>query len=413
MILQPKIALTVIILVTFFAFFPALSNGWTSWDDGLYVVDNKIVQELSWKNLQTIWTTPFAGTYLPLTMLSYAVEYSFAQFDARIYHTTNVLLHCFNTALVFWLILQLQSDVVVAFVCALLFGIHPMHVESVAWISGRKDVLSSLFFLSSLVVYLRFRTAETTARYLASLLFFFCALLSKGLTLVLPLVLLLFDWYGKEKNIRKLLYEKIPFILLAVVFGVVAVVSQKAGHALRLHNTVLDNLLIASHGIIFYFAKLVAPIHLQNLYPYPQKINNILPIEYLVSPVLVVGIVALFMYSMKYTKAIIFGGLFFFITLFPVLQLLPMGSAVAADRYTYLSYIGLFFIVGMGMKNIFVRRGEQSMLLKRTLLMLALLYGSVLFFLTQEQCAVWKNNETLWKYLKTNSELQHQGSYKN
>ena len=403
MMLSPKIALAAVVMVTMFAFLPALNNGWTNWDDGSYVVDNPVVQELTWKNMRAICTTPFVGTYLPLTMLSYAIEYSVAQFDARVYHTTNVVLHCINTALVFLLIMQLQSDVLTASVCALLFGIHPMHVESVAWISGRKDVLSSLFFLSSIIVYLNYCNNKQTARFVLSLAFFFCALLSKGQTLMLPIVLLLLDWYRNEQNHRQALIEKIPFAILSGFFGLIAIFSQQAGHALRMRNTALDNVLIASHGIIFYFVKLVAPIHLHNFYPYPEKINGILPVEYLVSPMVVIGIVALIVYSTQHTKIILFGSLLFFITLFPVLQLLPMGGAVAADRYTYLPYIGLFFIIGIAVKNVFT---FQSILLKRTVLTLVIVYGSFLLVQTRMQCMVWKNNETLFRYLKTNSDLQ-------
>ncbi|MDD8017018.1 MAG: glycosyltransferase family 39 protein [Bacteroidota bacterium] len=385
--------------MTFFAFLPALHNGWTSWDDGEYVIDNPDVHGMTIQNVENIFSTSYVGTYLPVTMLTYAINYDLHGFDPFGYHLVNILIHVVNAGLVFWFVFRFTGGVTTAFIVSVLFGIHPLHVEPVAWISGRKDLLSTTFQLGSLILYLSYLASRKRKDLWIAFGLFIMALLSKGNAIMLPLLLLLFDINAKRSDQKEMLREKIPFVVLAFLVVVVGFISQHSGHALRLHNPPFANVLIASRGIIFYVVKIIFPLHLSNLYPYPQDFPK-LPLEYYLS---LPGVIVLFFVVIKAGKKypiLLFGSLFFIINLLPVLQLVPMGSAVAADRYVYFSSVGIFLIIGAGIEKLL-----QSEILKRWVIvsvMVALMTGVIVFYsaLTWEQCKVWKDNSTLWEHLR-------------
>ena len=168
-----RICLTFVLLATFIVLLPNLDNGWVNWDDHKYVLENPLIRSLAVENIAAIFTQrEFMGNYHPLTLLSLAVDFSLFGLDARGYHATNLLLHLANTALVFWLFTLLGLRSAAAALVALLFGVHPMHLESVAWISARKDVLYGLFFLSGLIAYLNFLLrAESRSKFYICLLY--------------------------------------------------------------------------------------------------------------------------------------------------------------------------------------------------------------------------------------------------
>src|SRR6266571_3392951 len=265
--------LAVTLVLTVLSFSPSLDNGFTNWDDPGYVLENYSIRDLSQKNVANVFTSYLQGNYHPLTVLSYAVEYKFFQLDPKIYHITNLLLHVLNTTFVFWLIRLLTGRLETAAITAVLFGIHPLHVESVAWISERKDVLFSLFYLGSLISYvLSLTKVQDRVRYLImSLVLFILSLLSKGVAVTLPLVLLLIDYYFKRTFTKKIFIEKIPFFLLSIGFGVIAILAQKSEGAIQTMTTYpfYDRLLIASYGIVTYLFKIFVPQQLSAFYPYP------------------------------------------------------------------------------------------------------------------------------------------------
>ena len=195
--------------VTAICLFPMLQNEFTNWDDQYYVLNNRLLKGPDW---QGIFTEPVVSNYHPVTMLSLALNYSISQLDPFSYLLFNYLLHLLNTALVFYFIYKISgAKIEVAFLTALIFGIHPLHVESVAWIAERKDVLYTVFFLLSLLQYWRFLETEKRRALWISLVFFILSLLSKPAATILPLVLILLDyWKGRPIN-RRSLVEKIPF----------------------------------------------------------------------------------------------------------------------------------------------------------------------------------------------------------
>ena len=206
------LSLCLILAIPAISFFPSLKNDFLNWDDPQYVTENKMITELSWRNIETIFDSIYMGHYHPLTLLSYALEYRFFKLNPFAYHLTNLILHLINGLLVFWLIWMLKGGVLTSLVVSLLFGIHPLHVESVAWISERKDLLCSFFFLGSLVVYLTYLKTRRRRFYFLSLFLFLLSLLSKSMAVTLPLVLVLCDYLLDRKFDRKCLIEKIPFL---------------------------------------------------------------------------------------------------------------------------------------------------------------------------------------------------------
>ena len=395
--------LGLILLTTLIVFLPSLTNDFVLWDDDKYVLENHLVRDLSISKLYEIFTTYLWGNYHPLTVLSLAIEYQFFEANPLIYHITNLFFHLLNTALVFIFIHLLRKKLFISFLVALLFGIHPMHVESVAWISERKDVLYAFFYLASIVSYLQYlKFPDKKNLYLTlTLLCFILGLLSKATTVTVPLVLILLDHYYNRKINFEVFLEKISFFLLSLVFGFIAFHAQQSGGAIdKLYEySGFERLLIANYGILQYIYKLFVPLNLSIFYPYPAKIDETIPLMYYLAPIVLFPILFLLYKLRSLRKEVIFGGFFALITIILVLQLLPVGDATIADRYTYLPYIGCFYIMGNILDNIFKQPIQFQKQIKLILLSLLLLFTIWLGYVTWNRCYVWQNTETLFTNL--------------
>ncbi|MFH0943732.1 MAG: tetratricopeptide repeat protein [Planctomycetota bacterium] len=394
------VLLALLLLATFGAFFPVLRAEFTNWDDPMYVLENPLVRSLDGANLGRIFSTDttVAGNYHPLTILSFAIEHAIAGEQPWLYHLDNLVLHLVNTALVFLLVLLLFRVPLAALVAAALFALHPQNVESVAWVSERKGLLYVGFFLASLASYVRHldRTerGEPFPRYLIlSLLLFLCSLLSKGTAVPLPVVLLLIDWYRGRRFSSRLLLEKIPFFLLSFVFGFLALHAQESADAIKTGGySLLFSFSAANVALLTYLGRFVAPIHQACFHPYPELTGTFEKIAFYGSPALVLLIAVLLFLSLRRTRLLMFGAAFFLLTVALVLQLLPVGNAITADRYTYLPYVGLFSVIACGAAA-WVRRWPA---LSRPALVLFLLVLAALDTLTFQRCQVWRTTEALW-----------------
>lgn len=187
--------LLVVLIITLLVFVNSLTPNFVDLDDPSYIINNPFIKSLSLKSIATIFTSFYNANYHPLTTLSYAIEFKIFGLKATGYHFTNILIHLINTALVFLLILKIAKRKEIAIICALFFGIHPMHVESVAWISEQKDLLYSMFYLGALYYYYEYIQYNLTKKYLVVILLFTLSLLSKSAAITLPLVLFAFDFY--------------------------------------------------------------------------------------------------------------------------------------------------------------------------------------------------------------------------
>lgn len=384
----------VVMLLTFVAFFPSLQNGFVNYDDTVYVYQNPHIQSFSAENLQKMWTKPMAHNYHPLTMMSLAVNYQFSELNPFGYHLTNLLLHLANVFWVFWLVYLLSGRrIEMSFIVSLLFGIHPMHVESVAWIAERKDVLYSFFFLPALIAYIRYLKSQKWVFFAVSLLLFTLSLLSKPAAIVLPMLLFLLDYWYKRPLKVKLFVEKIPFFLLALLFSYLTLQAQtETGAVVSLNAyTPFTRFMAACYGFSMYIIKMIVPHQLTVYYPYPL-LNNGFPAFYYIFPVLSLLIAAFTLFSLRFTRTVFFGMAFYLINLILVLQLVTVGGTMMSERYTYIPYIGLFFVLAWAYLKVISKWKNYRPVFTGFLAIYMILLG----IFTWNRCKVWKDSMTLW-----------------
>jgi protein O-mannosyl-transferase len=387
--------------ITFVAYIGAFKNGFVEWDDQHYVTDNQLVLNPTGANFKQLLTQIVALNYHPVTMFSLALNVLFFGKGASSFIIVNVLIHALNTLMVFRFIQKLTDNkTVVSFMTALLFGIHPMHVESVAWIAERKDVLYVFFFLISCICYLNFKEKNQSKWLILSILAFVLSCLCKAMAVPLPIVLLLIDyWYGREWYSVQNLIQKAPFFLIALLFGLISVNVQAGGdfHGLltksrslsALSTTTfsgLERISYPSFGYLKYHIMALLPMGLSNLHPYPGVSEAGDP-KYLLGIVFFVASIVVMLWSYRKHKFVFFGWGFFLVTIVLVLQFLSVGKAFMAERYSYLPYIGLFFMIFYGLNQ----------WLKTSMTwMIGGVFGLICFYLTTQQVKVWKDNFSLW-----------------
>lgn len=415
---RPAVWLPVVLLAVLIAFSFGFGNGFVDWDDSEYVFGNPYVLEPTADHVRTLLQSVVALNYHPLTMLSLAANSALFGPGAMAFIVTNTGIHLLNTSLVFFLAYRLsrQNGWVGLFV-AVLWGLHPMHVESVIWVSERKDVLYTFFFLAACLTYLRYRTSGAVHWFLLTLILFVLACLSKAMAVVLPFVLLLLDyWEAKDQGLKTVTkpsvwIEKIPFLLIAVLVGLIATNVQAGGdfHGWLLRIAEKKDavgqepfaarwLVYGSYGFLMYLVKLVAPFRLSAFYPYPENVRNI-ELHHWLGPVaflLVVGYAVWQFFTAKTERQrlVAFGLGFFLITILLVLQFMTVGAAIMADRYSYLSYVGLLFLVVYGLYLLTNQTPSRFRLATVGLTLFAILC----FYRTTGQVQVWKNTETLWTH---------------
>lgn len=416
---EPNQLLLVIILLlaSIFVYASSLKNGWTNWDDQGYLLENDLVKSLS---LKAIFSSYVMGNYHPVTVLAQAMEYHFFRENAAGYHTISLLLHLVNALLLFYAILLLTKKSVTAFLCSLLFAIHPLHVESVSWISAQKDLLYTGFYLAALIFYLKFIGSQRKKiwLYLASLLVFIFSNLSKAQAVTLPVILLVIDFYLDKKITLRNIFEKTPFFILSVIAGIIAIMAQKQSasiHEIQDHSFIVQ-LLFAAFAFVSYIIKSFLPINLSAYYPYAEKAGSMYPVYLYTSPVIVCILAFLVFRFGKKNPSLLFGAAFFTVNIFLVLQLLPVGGAVMADRYTYLSSIGIFFPLAVFLTQVWEKKISPLQNYRTPLLLIT---GCWLIFLgwqCNNRTSVWKTSETLWtdviqKYPRAPAAQNNLGSY--
>jgi len=379
-----KLTIGIIVGITLLAFLPVLGADFVNWDDGDYSYENKFITNLF---NPEIWTRTVQGNYHPLTMFSMAINYAISGTNAWSYHLFNLLFHLINCVLVFRLAYLLsEKNEFIAFVTALLFGIHPVHVESVAWVSERKDVLYALFFLLGLISYVKYVDNNSKKQYGLAMLFMLLSLLSKPAAVIFPVALFSIDVLRERKFNFSTVLEKLPFFLFAGALGVATYFfQQKAGAVGVLGYDSGQKILFPFYGVMMYLFKAALPFNLSPFYELPT-IGVDLPAEYYLAPFFCALLGVILYYSLKKNKVIAFGILFFLINLLLVIQIVSVGSAIVADRYTYIPYIGLFFIAGWTIDK--YGRKNSSALVTGLAVILA--------FLTFSQSLVWHDGASLW-----------------
>ncbi len=424
----------IIVAATIVAFSPTFRNDFVRWDDDVNLVGNENYRGLWPRNIRWMFSTTWQGPYQPLSWVSYAIDHLIWGVDehgrprAFGYHLTSLLLHAACAVVLFFIALRLLRLIfrveegeqttalsIAAATGALLFAIHPLRVESVAWATERRDVLSGLFLLLATLTYLRARTPReesegSRGRSLgATFVLFVAALLSKGTTLVFPIVLLVLDVYPLRRlsggvrdwlkpPAREVWFEKFPFLAAAALAGVMAVRGQaEAGALLDLaERDIPARIAMVFYGPAFYLFKTVVPIPLSPLYEWPVDFSP-LAWPYLLSAVFVVALTVLLVRFRSHWPAGLALWLIYLVFLLPVLVPFQAGGHLAADRYTYLSCIGWALLVAAIVAHCWLRRGGTAAVGVTAGVVLAVVALSALTF---RQTLVWRDTWSLWTHVK-------------
>jgi protein O-mannosyl-transferase len=383
--------------ITFICLFPVLGNDFINFDDPQYVLENPVIKDLGKENINLMFTKPILGNYQPFVLLSYAIQYKMFELEAGGYHFFSLLFHLINTFLVFLVAFRILKNRTGAFITALLFGIHPLHVESVAWVAAQKDILYACFFLLSMKLYLDYKEKPeggSKRLYILSLLCFTVSLFSKAQAVVLPVLLMLIDYLRGRQLFGRNFMEKVPYFILSVVVGLLAIAKQKEAGAIQdfEYFSLGERILFASYGFMKYLWQSILPVKLSIFYPYPEtngKINSSL--VYLGIVVAAAVTLLVFLFGRK-NRIVLFGYLFFCVNIALVIQLIPVGDAIHADRYSYVSLLGLFFIAGHFL-------GDQIENRKSKLAIgICVLYGAFLGVLTFQYSTKWADSITIYSH---------------
>ena len=403
-------------LISFAAYNDIGNHEFLHWDDNFYVDGNKNIHSLNWDNILWMFTNHASANWHPLTWLSYAVDFQFWGKNAFVFKITNLILHLLNAFLIFVLTLKLLNltmetasertrfKIFAGIFAALLFSVHPQHVESVAWISGRKDILCTLFYLAGIISYLIQDEKHGSQQWghLTLLLFVF-ALMSKSMAVTFPLILLLLDIYPLKRiefgnnawpAIKSLVVKKLHYFLISFSVGSITLITQNNEMQSLTSFSLWDRLANASMNILHYFYTIFYPFDIQAYYPLNIGNDNHIILHLFAITVVITIFVACIYFWRRDKKYFLLAWLFYIVTLLPVIGLLKVGHASAADRYAYLPTIGFYIVLGSLISNIiFINKGP---------ILRAITIGTgsfVVFFLvikTDINTQHWKNDMTLW-----------------
>jgi tetratricopeptide (TPR) repeat protein len=390
-------------------YWPVYKYDFVKYDDGDYVTANTNIQSgLNSRSLGWAFTTNFASNWHPITWLSLMLDYQLFKGWAGGYHLVNVLFHIVNTILLFYVLMRMTGAVWPSAFVAAAFALHPLHVESVAWISERKDVLSTFFWLLTMWAYVKYcrcvavpATAKRTPGtglgakyyYLLAVAFFVLGLMAKPMLVTLPFVLLLLDYWPLQRKFSKwLLIEKIPFFICSFISCVITYIAQQKGGsvvaiksfgpAIRINNAIV--------AYIMYIAKMFWPSRLAVLYPHPG--DSLSAAKIIICAALLALISVSFIYLGRRRRYFTVGWLWYLGTLVPVIGLVQVGAQAMADRYAYMTLTGLFIIIAFGAKEFSAKWHNRNFILGG----LAIVVLTGWTFTAYEQLKYWKDNLSLF-----------------
>ena len=394
-----------LVAATWAVFGQTLAHDFVNFDDHVYVYENPfVIRGLSTEGIIGAFTHTHARNWHPLTTVSHMFDAQMYGLSAGGHHLTNVILHTISVLLLFLVLKQMTGTLWQSAFVAVLFAIHPLHVESVAWIAERKDVLSAVFFMLTMAAYARYAQGPSQARYLLVALLFACGLMSKPMLVTLPFVLLLLDYWplgriGGQKSelgsrLRRLITEKMPLFALSALSCIATLLTQRQGpNAIdqlpflwRLNNTFVS--------YVTYIWQMLWPARLAVFYPHP---NNRLPlVEVTVAIAFLVGVSLLAIYLRRTRPYIVTGWFWYLGMLVPVIGLVQVGEQAHADRYTYLPQIGLSIMIAWTVGDLLLKLTPRVRgALVAVAAALAIVSLGVRAF---GQASYWKNSEALWNH---------------
>lgn len=398
---KPKFLVICVILglTTLSVFWQVRHFDFINFDDHTYVTKNApVLAGLNRNSVIWAFTTIHSSNWHPLTWLSHMLDCQSFGPGPGWHHLTNVFFHIANTLLLFTVLKKMTGTFWQSAFVAAAFALHPLHVESVAWISERKDVLSTFFWILTMLCYVRYVEHPGMLRYLLALFVFVLGLMAKPMLVTLPCVLLLLDYWPLEhfgkKSFHHLIFEKIPFFILSAASSTATFLIQKETGATNTLSEIplwdhISNVVV-SYGI--YIWKMLWPTHLAIFYPYPQ--GKLPYTQIIIAAMLLLTITIFVIYFSSRYKYLVTGWLWFIGTLIPVIGLVKVGMQDYADRYTYVPLIGLFIAIAFGVYDVF-SRWEYG---KAVLAALSATILIIWMVCTSIQLGYWKNNVTLFQH---------------
>ena len=402
-----------LIIAILVSYSQVINFDFVGYDDELYVTENLNVQKgFTAKGLKWAFTTFHSANWHPITWLSHMLDCEFYGLNPTGHHWTNVEFHIANTLLLFFILQYMTGAIWKSSFVAALFALHPLHVESVAWVAERKDVLSTFFWLLTILVYLRYIEKQVLIRYFMILLFFILGLMSKPMLVTLPFVLLLFDFWPLKRfqfkndlqsdrvtffgfqGFLRLFLEKIPLFILVVISCCLTFLAQKNSEAVKSLESLplIDRISNALVSYVTYALKTIWPSNLAVFYPHP---GNTLPAGQIIGAALLIAVVIfLSIHTLKKYPYIIVGLFWYLGTLVPVIGLVQVGDQAMADRYTYIPLIGFFIVVSWGVFD-FLKKWHYHTII---LILSAISAICVLAVCTFLQLGYWQNGITLFEH---------------
>ncbi len=392
----------IVLFITFLCFSNSLNNEFVNWDDDKNFYENPLIQNLDddnfWQTTKEIFSSGVIGNYNPLSIWTFALEKKAFGFESPYnWHLDNLLLHLLCVLLVYYIALMLGLSWRGAVFVALLFGIHPMRVESVAWVTERKDVLFGVFYLGALFQYIKYKKDQKSWRWAWMTLFFALSLFSKIQAVSLPLSMMAIDYYLDHKWVLKSIISKTPFFLMSLAFGVLGIYMLKDFGSITVEEDVVgfsfvQRLFVGTYSFVVYLIKLVVPFTLSPLHPYPDHFPAVYYPSMLIVPIM---IYTLYKSYQKEIKIVFFGFSFFIVNIIFLLQIVSAGQGYLADRFTYIGYLGLFLIMGYYFDQV-IKNKPQRM---NMVIGITSIYLVVLGYITHNQNKIWKNSETMWTHV--------------
>jgi tetratricopeptide (TPR) repeat protein len=373
-----------------FSVYQSITNfGLVNWDDKHYVKETSMVQGVTWEHVKQMFTQKVLRSYNPLVLLSFAIDFEMSKLSPHWMHAVNLIFHLLNAILLFACMKKMKFRTEISGLIAILFVVHPLSTEAVVWVAGRKDMLYAFFFLLSWLFYLRFTENNRRLNYFISITFFVFSLLSKVQAITLPFILIVSDYMLSGRISRKQILEKIPFLILTIIFGIVAVSgSSLVADKYSTMPTTIDKIVYSIMGIGLYVIKIFIPFNQSGIYSFPQYGGS----EYwslLITGVLITaGLILAVIKTYKKSRAVAGGILFFLISIFIVLHVVAFNSSLIYERFTYVAAIGLFISL-MNLDQLFPSWEKvRTKIIWSTCIVL----GVICYMRAQ----VWKDPESLW-----------------
>ena len=387
------------VLLTLACFISVKGHEFVNWDDDRNFYENPLILTLTsenfWGNVSKIFQQDVIGNYNPITIFTFALDKQMWGLEnPGMWHLENLFLHLISVFLVYVIVRRLGLAWQGAFFVAILFGIHPMRVESVAWVTERKDVLFGVFYLWAMLKYIKYKETKSTLTLIGILILFMLSLLSKIQAVSLPLSMIAMDYLIDKKISFKQVVNKWPFFLLSIIIGIIGIKFLAAEGSLETNEStypIWQRLFVGSFSFIIYLVKWIVPFRMSPLYPYPSSIPTWFYPTILIAPIYLYAIYRA--YKSNYHN-IVFGLVFFLVNIVFLLQVLGAGQGYLADRFTYIAYFGLFFISGYALDKIIA-----GQVYKNIGIGCAIVISLIFSVMTYTQNGVWKNSDKLWSHV--------------